>query len=214
MQGRIKNRDGRGGCSRLGRMTNQGMLHAFFLQAAKSNQLHYSPDVPNSVLCIFHIQTATLYNTDPFSFVFRSTSPFFTMSVTLHTNVGDLKIEVFCESVPKTAEVGAHALNSGLSSTLTFYRTSLLSVHPATMTALPFTASLPASWPRQACRLRRLPENPKTKTRAPPSGASRLRTRSACPRSATTRAALCPWPTRAHRRPAAVWRAPMARSSL
>lgn len=28
------------------------------------------------------------------------------MSVTLHTNEGDLKIEVFCESVPKTAEVG------------------------------------------------------------------------------------------------------------
>ena len=28
-----------------------------------------------------------------------------TMSVTLHTNLGDLKIEVFCESVPKTAEV-------------------------------------------------------------------------------------------------------------
>ncbi len=27
------------------------------------------------------------------------------MSVTLHTTVGDLKIEVFCESVPKTAEV-------------------------------------------------------------------------------------------------------------
>lgn len=27
------------------------------------------------------------------------------MSVTLHTNKGDLKIEVFCESVPKTAEV-------------------------------------------------------------------------------------------------------------
>jgi len=27
------------------------------------------------------------------------------MSVTLHTNVGDVKIEVFCESVPKTAEV-------------------------------------------------------------------------------------------------------------
>ncbi|KAL8334957.1 hypothetical protein RB598_009258 [Gaeumannomyces tritici] len=26
------------------------------------------------------------------------------MSVTLHTTVGDLKIEVFCESVPKTAE--------------------------------------------------------------------------------------------------------------
>lgn len=27
------------------------------------------------------------------------------MSVTLHTNLGELKIEVFCESVPKTAEV-------------------------------------------------------------------------------------------------------------
>ncbi|KAF6834909.1 peptidyl-prolyl cis-trans isomerase 10 [Colletotrichum plurivorum] len=26
------------------------------------------------------------------------------MSVTLHTNLGDMKIEVFCESVPKTAE--------------------------------------------------------------------------------------------------------------
>jgi hypothetical protein len=27
------------------------------------------------------------------------------MSVTLHTSLGDIKIEVFCESVPKTAEV-------------------------------------------------------------------------------------------------------------
>lgn len=27
------------------------------------------------------------------------------MSVTLHTTHGDLKLEVFCESVPKTAEV-------------------------------------------------------------------------------------------------------------
>ncbi|MCJ1256935.1 Peptidyl-prolyl cis-trans isomerase cyp10 [Lignoscripta atroalba] len=26
------------------------------------------------------------------------------MSVTLHTNLGDLKIEIFCEAVPKTAE--------------------------------------------------------------------------------------------------------------
>lgn len=31
------------------------------------------------------------------------------MSVTLHTTLGDIKIEVFCESVPKTAEVGATA---------------------------------------------------------------------------------------------------------
>lgn len=29
----------------------------------------------------------------------------FNMSVTLHTNLGDIKVEVFCESVPKTAEV-------------------------------------------------------------------------------------------------------------
>ena len=27
------------------------------------------------------------------------------MSVTLHTTHGDIKLEVFCESVPKTAEV-------------------------------------------------------------------------------------------------------------
>lgn len=27
------------------------------------------------------------------------------MSVTLHTSLGDIKVEVFCESVPKTAEV-------------------------------------------------------------------------------------------------------------
>ena len=27
------------------------------------------------------------------------------MSVTLHTSVGDIKLEIFCESVPKTAEV-------------------------------------------------------------------------------------------------------------
>lgn len=27
------------------------------------------------------------------------------MSVTLHTNLGDIKVEIFCESVPKTAEV-------------------------------------------------------------------------------------------------------------
>jgi peptidyl-prolyl cis-trans isomerase-like 3 len=30
------------------------------------------------------------------------------MSVTLHTTLGDIKIEVFCESVPKTAEVRRH----------------------------------------------------------------------------------------------------------
>ncbi|KAG7137268.1 Peptidyl-prolyl cis-trans isomerase-like 3 [Verticillium longisporum] len=33
------------------------------------------------------------------------------MSVTLHTTLGDLKIEVFCESVPKTAELTQHGQN-------------------------------------------------------------------------------------------------------
>jgi peptidyl-prolyl cis-trans isomerase-like 3 len=32
------------------------------------------------------------------------------MSVTLHTTLGDIKIEVFCESVPKTAEVKSNVL--------------------------------------------------------------------------------------------------------
>jgi len=30
------------------------------------------------------------------------------MSVTLHTSIGDIKIEIFCDSVPKTAEVNLH----------------------------------------------------------------------------------------------------------
>lgn len=30
------------------------------------------------------------------------------MSVTLRTTAGDIKIEVFCEAVPKTAEVSSH----------------------------------------------------------------------------------------------------------
>lgn len=33
-------------------------------------------------------------------------------SVTLHTSHGDLKIEIFCEAVPKTAEVGGDPLCS------------------------------------------------------------------------------------------------------
>lgn len=31
-------------------------------------------------------------------------TPRVNMSVTLHTTLGDIKLEVFCESVPKTAE--------------------------------------------------------------------------------------------------------------
>lgn len=33
------------------------------------------------------------------------------MSVTLHTTHGDIKVEVFCESVPKTAEVSKAKAN-------------------------------------------------------------------------------------------------------
>lgn len=39
----------------------------------------------------------------------NSKAPILTLvlkSVTLHTTLGDLKIEIFCEAVPKTAEVG------------------------------------------------------------------------------------------------------------
>lgn len=31
-------------------------------------------------------------------------------SVTLHTDVGDIKIEVFCEECPKTAEVNKYIM--------------------------------------------------------------------------------------------------------
>ncbi|UQC74698.1 cyclophilin type peptidyl-prolyl cis-trans isomerase/CLD [Colletotrichum lupini] len=42
--------------------------------------------------------------TQQFEFAIETTRQISNMSVTLHTNLGDLKIEVFCESVPKTAE--------------------------------------------------------------------------------------------------------------
>lgn len=42
------------------------------------------------------------------------------MSVTLHTTHGDLKIEVFCESVPKTAEVCCHRPHSPPSPSCSF----------------------------------------------------------------------------------------------
>lgn len=52
------------------------------------------------------------------------------MSVTLHTNLGDIKIEVFCESVPKTAEVSDGPSFEILR--LTAVRTSLLYAPRAT----------------------------------------------------------------------------------
>ncbi|KAI9228336.1 MAG: peptidyl-prolyl cis-trans isomerase-like 3 [Piptocephalis tieghemiana] len=44
------------------------------------------------------------------------------MSVTLHTDVGDLKIEVFCEAVPKTAENFLALCASGYYNGTTFHR--------------------------------------------------------------------------------------------
>ncbi|TDZ23231.1 Peptidyl-prolyl cis-trans isomerase-like 3 [Colletotrichum sidae] len=44
------------------------------------------------------------------------------MSVTLHTNLGDLKIEVFCESVPKTAENFLALCASGYYDSSPFHR--------------------------------------------------------------------------------------------
>lgn len=44
------------------------------------------------------------------------------MSVTLHTNLGDLKIEVFCELVPKAAENFLALCASGQYNNTTFHR--------------------------------------------------------------------------------------------
>ncbi|OLN91986.1 Peptidyl-prolyl cis-trans isomerase-like 3 [Colletotrichum chlorophyti] len=44
------------------------------------------------------------------------------MSVTLHTNLGDLKIEIFCESVPKTAENFLALCASGYYNNSPFHR--------------------------------------------------------------------------------------------
>jgi hypothetical protein len=49
------------------------------------------------------------------------------MSVTLHTNLGDIKLEVFCESVPKTAEVRFRRFDDNKPDCSRIF---LLSVHP------------------------------------------------------------------------------------
>ena len=47
----------------------------------------------------------------------------FTMqSVTLHTSLGDLKLEVFCEEVPRTAENFLALCGSGYYNETTFHR--------------------------------------------------------------------------------------------
>lgn len=72
------------------------------------------------------------------------TNPY-TMSVTLHTSHGDIKIEVFCDSVPKAAEVCFIVPQFFHHALLTLTRTSLPSVHQVTTTLLPSTASFPSS---------------------------------------------------------------------
>jgi hypothetical protein len=43
-------------------------------------------------------------------------------SVTLHTNLGDLKLEIFCEEVPRTAENFLALCASGYYDTTIFHR--------------------------------------------------------------------------------------------
>lgn len=68
------------------------------------------------------------------------------MSVTLNTTLGPLKIEVFCESVPKTAEVSQAKATYSRPSTetdrcnLLTCRTSSRYAHPTITTALLSTA--------------------------------------------------------------------------
>lgn len=60
------------------------------------------------------------------------------MSVTLHTDVGDIKIELYCETCPKTCEVGLNYKNlqvSNFSKILPFLRIFSLSA-PAIITII------------------------------------------------------------------------------
>lgn len=58
----------------------------------------------------------------------------------LHTDLGDLKIELFCESVPKTAEVRAALPPPRCAAPADCRRTSSPSAPPASMTPRPSTA--------------------------------------------------------------------------
>lgn len=118
------------------------------------------------------------------------------MSVTLHTTHGDIKLEVFCEAVPKTAEVcslvclinqssfsGAHQL---ISCPL---RTSSPSAPRPTTMPLPSIDWSPTSWSRRVP----LPLLPKL---APRSGMPPLRMRSVH-LFVTMPGELLVWPTKA-----------------
>jgi hypothetical protein len=72
------------------------------------------------------------------------------MSVTLHTTLGPLKVEVFCESVPKTAEASLtpNPTTTKLAPSRSANkpsRTSWPSAHHTTTTDLPSTGSSPLS---------------------------------------------------------------------
>lgn len=66
------------------------------------------------------------------------------MSVTLHTSLGNVKVEIFCESVPKTAEVRLAKQTRAFNTAVQFLtqiptRTFSPSALPVTTTSRPFT---------------------------------------------------------------------------
>lgn len=85
------------------------------------------------------------------------------MSVTLHTSHGDIKVEIYCESVPKTAEVRQQCQTCNcMHPELTPTRTSSPSAAQATTINPHSTASSQNSWPRQVPpQHRTLPRIPK-----------------------------------------------------
>ena len=81
------------------------------------------------LLSIPQLPTPTLQDSQPHHGLIKS-GRHSLMSVTLHTTAGDIKIEVFCESTPKTAEVSFP--NQSIISVILLnpYRIFSPSVHP------------------------------------------------------------------------------------
>ncbi|KAI1310794.1 Peptidyl-prolyl cis-trans isomerase cyp10 [Mortierella claussenii] len=63
------------------------------------------------------------------------------MSVTLHTDLGDLKLEVFCESVPKTAEARQQHMNRPEMETCKVYHIDYLTYNNGVLNFLALCAS-------------------------------------------------------------------------
>ncbi|KAF5869070.1 putative peptidyl-prolyl cis-trans isomerase-like 3 protein [Botrytis fragariae] len=101
------------------------------------------------------------------------------MSVTLHTSLGNIKIEVFCDSVPKTAENFLALCASHYYDSSPFHRL-IPTFMIQTGAPSPTNPLLPSPPPQKA---------------APPSGTSPSPTKSVLP-CATTRAVSYPWPTK------------------